>query len=431
MPSLSRLLLCPLLCLAACRPAPAAPPAEVSWLPAVNLAAGGAGKGPWRQNDSDYDYVDDGTVAFLPDGSLALAWADQRARDVRLQLRGPDGAARGLPRDVSRSPATFSWHPRLAVLAPATVYVVWQEIIFSGGSHGGDILFARSDNAGKDFSPPLNLSASRGGDGKGRLDRDTWSNGSLDLAVGLDGMLYVAWTEYDGALWLVRSADRGRSFSPPRHVAGDQHRPARAPALAVDRDARVHLAWTVGQAPDAHIHVARSGDGGASFGTLARVGRAGARADAPRIAFDRAGWLHLVFADTPRRPGLPAIRHACAAPGTLRFGAAQRVSKAGQAASYPHLAAGDHGEMHLAWEAGIVPRGLLHAVIHRHVVTRPAPVPHSADSNGGRNGSEQGLLGKKLAAGPDGRLALVNSSRVPGRGSRVWLVPGHYAPRRR
>jgi hypothetical protein len=34
------------------------------------------------------------------------------------------------------------------------VYVLWQEIVFSGGSHGGEIFFARSRDGGQTWSAP-------------------------------------------------------------------------------------------------------------------------------------------------------------------------------------------------------------------------------------------------------------------------------------
>lgn len=52
-----------------------------------------------------------------------------------------EGAAQlGSPTNISRSPEIFSWLPR--VVFPngdaSRVYVLWQEIIFSGGTHGGE-----------------------------------------------------------------------------------------------------------------------------------------------------------------------------------------------------------------------------------------------------------------------------------------------------
>jgi hypothetical protein len=91
----------------------------------------------------------------------------------------------------------------------------------------------RSIDGGKSFSEPLNLSNSMAGDGKGRLTRERWDNGSLDLAMGPEGNLYAAWTDYEGRLWSSRSSDQA-SFSKPLLIAGGGAEPARGPSLAVD-----------------------------------------------------------------------------------------------------------------------------------------------------------------------------------------------------
>lgn len=54
----------------------------------------------------------------------------------------------------------------------------------------------------------------------------------------------------------------------------------------------------------------------------------------------------------------------------------------------------------------------------------PAEVPGSQSPPGGSNGSHQGQLMRKLAVDDDGGIALVNSTLVLGRASRVWLVRG-------
>jgi hypothetical protein len=53
-------------------------------------------------------------------------------------------------------------------------------------------------------------------------------------------------------------------------------------------------------------------------------------------------------------------------------------------------------------------------------------VPGSRDPNGGTNGSHQGLLTRKMAAGAHG-IAVVNSSLEPDARSRVWLLYGESA----
>lgn len=393
----------------------------MAWLAPIELASGGGAKGPWRQNDSRYDYVDDGTAVFLPGGALAVAWVDQRRKEVLVQLRDADGRPRGDPVGVSRSPATFSWMPRLAAGGPDTpdtLYVLWQEIVFSGGSHGGDILFARSRDSGRSFSAPLNLSDSRGGDGKGRLSRDVWSNGSLDIAAGPDGSVLAAWTDYEGVLWLARSRDGGRGFLPARRIAGTAALPARGPALAAGANGAVHLAWTVGEDADADIRIAASSDGGASFGEPARVGAPGARADAPRLALDGRGRLHLAYMESAGK-GPAAIRYARADKAPA-FGASRTLSGPGEDATAPQLAVDGRGRVHLVWEPA-ARSGLRHVVDAGAGFGPPALIPGSVDL-GGRNGGQQGILGSKLAAGADGAVAVVNSSLVPGQRSRVWLM---------
>ena len=395
------------------------PAAAQTWVAPVEIATGRGEKGLWRQNGSRYDYVDDASVAFDHDGALALAWVDQKSKDVWLRRLAPGGRF-GAPVNVSRSPATFSWLPRIAAdpTRRGRLCLLWQEIIFSGGSHGGDILFACSSDSGTAFSRPLNLSNSAGGDGKGRRDRRTWSNGSLDLAIGADGGIFAAWTEYHGALWLSRSIDGGASFSQPRRIAGDDERPARAPSLALGPGGSVHLAWTVGEDPHAAIRVARSLDAGASFGTPLLVGGGAGAADAPRLAAGADGRLHLVYAQGG------AVRHTRAAPGA-GFGPVRTLSS--QGAAYPMLAGDGRGTLVAAWEsmdASGRPQALGFAVSRNNGehFSAPRTVPGSAAPPGGSNGSQQGLLGSKLAVSRDGRIALVNSSLVPGQRSRVWLM---------
>ena len=412
-------------------------PDEVAWQTPVDIARGAGVRGTWQQNDSRYDFVDDPTVAWSPDGELAVAWVDQRRKAVLLQRHAADGhALQATPLDVSRRPDTFSWLPRLAWTPDDArrLYVLWQEIVFSGGSHGGEILFAASRDGGRSFAAPVNLSNSRAGDGKGRLDRDSWHNGSLDIAAAPGGRVLAAWTEYDGRLWIARSGDGGRSFTPPLRVAGEPPAPpARAPALAVGTGGAVVLAWTTGDDDAADIHVAVSGDGGASFGVPRRAAVTAGHSDAPKLAFDGRGTLHLVHAESRGKPSTPAaIRHLRSSDGGRSFGPAREISSplpAGSTgAAYPALGIDARGRVVVAWELlrESSPHGLAIAVSDDDGLQfgPPRMIPASADPAGGFNGSTQGLLMRKLAVRADGEIAVVNSAVKIGSHSRVWLLRG-------
>jgi hypothetical protein len=396
--------------------------AMLVWHGSTDIAVGRAERGPWQMNESRYDYVDDPTVAIDERGAIAVAWVDQARKDVLFQRFSAQGRKLGQSVNVSRSPAVFSWLPRIAVDSKEGVFVLWQEIIFSGGSHGGDILFARSEDGGRIFSAPLNLSNSIAGDGKGRINKELWHNGSLDLAIGNDGALYVAWTEYEGALWVRRSTDGGKTFSDLLRI--NDAKPARGPALALGPKGVVYLGWTVGDDEAADIRVAKSTDGGASFGAPVIVGRSKGYSDAPKLAVDAAGALHVVYAERQR------ILHSRSTDGARSFQVPRDIS--GTNAGFPALSLDGKGNLYVLWERfaehPVLPRGLALAVSNDggRTFTAPVLVPDSADA--GWNGSSQGLLMRKLAVNRHGAFAIVNSSFKDKERSRVWLARGQLLP---
>ncbi len=414
----------------------AASPVTLAWQNSMQIATGRGERGPWQQNASHYDYVDDPTVALDEHGEAAVAWVEQGRKDVFFQRIAYGGKQLGPPVNVSRSPATFSWLPRIALApgAPQHVFILWQEIIFSGGSHGGDILFARSLDGGKTFSVPINLSNSVGGDGKGRINREIWHNGSYDLAADTDGALYAVWTEYDGPLWFSRSLDEGASFSKPRQITGAHNaKPARAPSLAVGPDRTLYLAWTTGEDAGADIKLAKSTDGGATFDTPRIVAPSKAYSDAPKLAVDHAGVLHLAYAESTGGPfERYQIRYTQSTNGARSFDAPREIStpplSPGASASFPALGMDGKGGIYVLWELftnhGQRPHGLGMSISQDGGRSFSAPilVPESADTGHGSNGSHQGFLMKKLSVNSTGAVAVVNSSLKQDAYSRVWLM---------
>jgi hypothetical protein len=410
---------------------------RIAWQGSIEIAKGRGERGPWQQSESRYDFVDDPSVAINERGEVAVVWVDQAAKAVLFQRFSTDGRGQlERPTNVSRLPQTFSWLPRVAFApgAPDQVLVLWQEIIFSGGSHGGDILFARSNDGGKSFSLPANLSSSVGGDGKGRINRDIWHNGSLDLIAGNGGTVYAAWTEYEGALWFSRSLDGGRKFAPPQRIAAGRY-PARAPSLALGSDRTVYLAWTTGEDEGADIHLAKSTDGGSSFSPPQGVAPSKNYSDAPKLAVGPDGVLHLAYAESSGGPfARYQVRYMRSANGGRTFESPREISTpmpgAFVSAAFPALGVDARGRVYVLWELygneRQGPRGLGLAVSldGGQRFSSPGLVPDSADADGGFNGSSQGLLMRKLAVNVNGTLVIANSSLKQGSHSRVWLIRG-------
>jgi hypothetical protein len=318
--------------------------------------------------------------------------------------------------------------------------VLWQEIVFSGGSHGGEMLFAHSRDRGRTFSTPINLSRSRAGDGKGRIDRDHWHNGSFDLVVADDETVHVAWTAYEGTLWHARSTDGGTTFSAPQRLAGGEgEKPARAPSLAPAAGGTLFVAWTVGEDDSADVRLAVSRDGGRSFGPATIVHRTRGYSDAPKLAVDRHGTLHVAYAESERGPfDRFDVCYARSRDAGATF-EAPRVLSGGErrgSATFASLASDGDRTLCVSWEtsasASDPPRGLALACSTDagDTFSQSSPVPASADPDGGTNGSHQGRLMRKLAIHRTGRIAIAQSSLLAGRNSRVWLLRGQLlAPR--
>jgi hypothetical protein len=412
---------------------------EIKWTAPIEVVSGTAFRGPWRMNESVFHFVDDPSVAIDARGEVGVVWADHTRKDLFFQRYGRDGKAQlDAPVNVSRSLRIFSWLPRLVLSAddPMVVYVLWQEIVFSGGSHGGEIFFARSADGGRSFDPPVNLSNSPAGDGKGRLTADAWDNGSLDLMQGPQGHLHVAWTEYEGRLWYRQSTDHGARFSAPILVAGGKGaRPARGPALAIDGRGTVFLAWTVGEDAAADIRMARSSDGGRSFGEPRIVAPGPGHADAPKIAVDSKGTVHLVYAESPTGPsGRYHVRYSRRPDGAETFEAPRVVSTSvgGQraGAGFPAVGLDGKDRLHVIWDvfpdSTGRPRGLAIASSTDGGATFSAAslVPGTGHPRDGFNGSQQGLLMRKLAVRTSGAIAVVDSTFRVDVGSRVRLFRG-------
>jgi len=415
---------------------------QVTWDKQIEVARGKAFRGPWMMNESVWRFVDDPTVAITDEGNAGVAWADHSRKDIFFQVFGPDGKARfSEPVNISRSPRIFSWLPRVIMTSgdPEEVFVLWQEIIFSGGTHGGEILFSRSADGGKTFSEPLNLSNTPAGAGKGRLFADFWFNGSLDLAVSPSGVLYAAWTEYEGPLRFSRSTDGGRSFSAPALIAGGPGEPpVRGPSLAVGPGGKVHLVWTVGEEMGADLHYTVSTNQGGTFEKPRTIVESSGYSDAPKITVDGQDFIHLVYAEGSSGPLEPyQVRYAQSKEGEGTFQEPVEISKDHSrifsSVGFPYPDLDGQGNLYVLWELFHekeffpIGLGLTYSGDGGKTFATPVMVPGGPDPGPGFSGSQQGLFMKKLAVNKGGELAIVNSIIIPDESSRILLIRGRMA----
>jgi hypothetical protein len=178
---------------------------------------------------------------------------------------------------------------------------------------GLPIVVSRSDDGGRNWSPPVPVS-----DG-GRM-----RVGAPALAVDPDGnpaVLYLDYGNdrldwentsgtYDGKFTIVlaRSTDQGVRFEPGRVVDADMVPPGRflvylpvSPALAISDDGDVVAAWADGRSGDSDILLRRSTDGGKTWGKPVQVNRGtvgdGVPQDMPSVSVSPGGRIDVVYYD--------------------------------------------------------------------------------------------------------------------------------------
>ncbi len=415
--------------------------AQVVWEAPIEVARGEAYRGPWRMNASDFRYVDDASVAISERGEVVVVWADQVEQAIFLQRYDREGhAVFDEPTRIGGEVDTFSWLPRVVIDEASeegkafTVHLLWQEILFTGGDHGGEILYARSQDGGETFEAHQNLSNVRDGAGKGRITAHRWDNGSLDLLGTSEGHVVAAWTEYQGPLRVVYSRDGGDSFSEPVTVNAGAEVPARAPTLAQAPSGRVLLAWSEGDSPYADIRMAWSDDLDQGFSAPETALEHPGHADAPSWVVDDNGTVHLAFGAIPandvedyRQPYHRRLHISQANAEDLDFGPARKLDTDDWPGGFPTLAH-DHQRLYLVWQRYPHPTdrpfglAFTHAPLDFTAFSSIEAVPGATETP--YSGGLQGQLKRRMAVNASGEIAIAQSRFVPGSHSDILLIRG-------
>lgn len=265
---------------------------------------------------------------------------------------------------------------QVAVGPEGNVYVLWQKTTPIEGRRfpASDLRLARSTDGGRSFEPAIYVNDDAGG-------RPT-SHTFHDLEVAPDGIVYASWIDgrndeaesmggsvarrsVDAArhhhgpgaggpeIRVARSTDGGRTFGPGVVVA-DGVCPCCRTSMASARDGTLYVAWRkVFEGNVRDIVVARSDDGGRSFGAPARVHEDGWVLDAcphagPGLAVDGDGALHVAwFTGSETAPGL---FHAVSTDGGRTFGAPRALVEGPVTTSHARLARDDDGFVWIAWD---------------------------------------------------------------------------------
>lgn len=325
------------------------------------------------------------SIAVTAGGTVLTSAVVEAGDERRLVVTAIDGTttevARGAISDHNQAA------PRMVVAPDGTVLVLWVREVDVNGRRfpASDLYLARSSDDGRTFGAPVRVNPAPG---------FPTSHSFADLAVGPDGTLFVSWL--DG-------------------TAGDRYareHPTGAPSDHAGHDDPHHAGVDTGAsgtgAPGTDLVVARSADGGQTFGAPVVV--ASGTCQCCRTALDvasdgtvRVAWRH-IFPGMERDMALATSRD-----GGQTFGAPVRVHADGWAIegcphTGPAVATGADGSVHVTWYTAAEGRaGLWHAVSGDGGATFGAPTPLAVEAPNGQTRAVRDRTGRVWIAWEDRR----------------------------
>jgi hypothetical protein len=211
------------------------------------------------------------TVRRIFGESTGSAGQAESQHDFTVQSEDEDEVL-GIKRTVQGS--------QVAVDPQGKVYVAWLDSTDDEAFEGlGEIYVSRSDDGGSTFSEPARASVfNEPGFAPRTAFFRYWASAFPQLAVGLDGEVYVAYTgipsetrEDDGDIYVVRSFDRGDTWSRPIRINDDEtDRLQFFPSITTDSLGVLHAMWGDMRDDRAdtryHIYYTKSDDQGDNWG---------------------------------------------------------------------------------------------------------------------------------------------------------------------
>lgn len=193
------------------------------------------------------------------------------------------------------------------------------------------------------------------------------ANGRPDLAAEANGTLHVVWTAQETSgtsVYYSRSTDEGASWSDTATISV----PGFSPSVAVDQSGGpvhgtvyvAYEAYAVGSWVDRDVFVVRSADGGRSWSPPVRADHApdGASVSSrcPDLAVGRDGVVFAIFADDRASPGSWAIYATHSSDGGATWGPDMMVSTYSAILHCPALRVDDLGRLYVSWTSLALPR---------------------------------------------------------------------------
>ena len=205
-----------------------------------------------------------------------------------------------------------------------------------------EILYSRSVDGGVTFTPAVAIS----GPGEAQVPA---------IAVDQDRVIYVAW-EGEAAgnrdIFFSRSTDGGVIFAPPVNLSANPG-DSKLPAIAAHGKGAVYVAWQDSTGPGRQILLTRSTDGGKTFDPPRPVTPHAAGTRAAAISVEASGAVILVWQGTAK--GTPGVVFSRSADRGQTFSPPRLLAPGVRERQAPAVATAD-GEIYLVWRDRVAGR---------------------------------------------------------------------------
>jgi len=302
-------------------------------------------------------------VAVDTQGNIYVVWEDSRGGDGGSDFdlyftkgtRQPSGgfsfSKNILVNDDADQVNTTRDHtnPSIAVDANGNTYIAWEDprnltpetdIFFAKGTSGSDgtITFSKNQRVNHNLA--------------GISDY-----GDPSIAVDAQGGIYVAWAAFNthSHIYMAKGIERNGeiSFQDEVEISDEESQIPLFPSVAVDRQNNIYVAWEDFRKAkqDADIYLAKSMDGGQSFGPNANVSDAPGDQFSPSLSVAREGHVYIAWEDHRNGDVDPDIYLARSTNSGDSFGVPSRVNDdTATVVQYsPSLALDPTGRAFLVW----------------------------------------------------------------------------------
>jgi len=286
----------------------------------------------------------DPVIAMDDTGNIYVAWTDERNGHPDIYFaKSTDNGVTFTTNIKVNDANTSTAHAALTINDDGHILVAWQD----ERNGNPDIYFAKSIDNGASFGANVRVDDTSVG-------TSTQSAPTIGVHKG-SGKIYITWTdERDSGIkhiYLAKSTNGGTSFGANIKIDDAGSITPDNVALVVDDNDNIYVAWKDernGQ-PDVYFDV--STDGGVSFDVDVKVNDISVSSEYPALTVDELGNIYVVWQD--ERNGNPDIYFAKSTDGGANFQANIRVDDTGlitAAQDCPVIAFDGSGNLYSAWE---------------------------------------------------------------------------------